>query len=78
MVADDAGYAAFIIKQPGRAVRRVALAGYPFVPVVEGMGGVLFFDFFEPGMLTERLIKVAVDADVPFDSLAPSELGIVS
>jgi len=70
VVADDARNPAFVIEEPGRAVRGVAFAVYPLVPVMKGVGGVLFLDLFEPGMLAKRLVEVAVNADVPFDSLS--------
>lgn len=45
------------------AVGGVALGGDALVPVVEGGGGFLEFDGFEPGVFTGRLVEVAVDAD---------------
>ena len=47
-------------------VRRVAFCGNPLIPVVVGVGRVLQFDNFQPGILPRRLIEMSVDANVSF------------
>src|SRR4051794_34884324 len=45
-------------------IRRVTLGGDPLVPIVIGIGRILYFDGFKPRILTWRLIKMAMNADV--------------
>jgi hypothetical protein len=52
------------IEEARPAVGRIALARDPLVPIVIRSRRVLNFDSLEPGILTRRLIEVAVDTDV--------------
>jgi len=62
-VVDDVEDLVVLVDASGRGVRRVALGGYPVVPVVVRGRRVLHFDRFEPGVLAGRLVEVAVDDD---------------
>src|SRR5574337_1667097 len=51
----------FMVQELGPPIRRVALRSNPLIPVVVGGGGGLLFDLIGPGVLTRRLVEVAVD-----------------
>ena len=45
-------------------VGRVAFGGDALVPIVIGIGGILQFDGFQPGIFARRLIKMPVNAEI--------------
>ena len=57
------------VQNPRHAVRRVAFGSDALIPVVERISGVLHLNEFEPGVLSRRLVKVAVDTDIAFHSV---------
>src|SRR3990172_713997 len=61
IVVDNVKDFSFSVHNPGIAVRPVAFIGDPLVPVVEGPGALLCFNRFKPGILSRRLIEVAVN-----------------
>src|SRR5262245_24517625 len=65
VIVDDGGNAVALPEQARRGVGPVALGREPGVPVVVGGRRVLHLDFIEPRVLARRLVKVAVDTDVP-------------
>jgi hypothetical protein len=64
VVVDDADDLLALVEHAAGAVGGVALGGDALVPVMEGSGGVLGLDGFEPGIFARRLVEVAVDAEV--------------
>jgi hypothetical protein len=66
VIVDNIFQASLVIQYPGMGVGLVAFLRDPFIPVMERMGGLLNFNLFQPGILTRWLVKVAMDADVPW------------
>src|ERR1700687_4269715 len=54
----------FAIQNSGQSVRRIALGGDSFVPVMIWIRGILQLDGFERGVLSRRLVEMSVDANV--------------
>src|SRR5882757_1655185 len=66
IVVDDLEYPPLIIDDSRRAIRGVALGGDTLVPIVKGIRRGLRFDGLQPRILSRRLIKVSMDANVTF------------
>src|SRR5664279_2191292 len=64
IVVEDADDLLLAIENAGSTVYRIALRGDAIVPVVIWGSGVLNFDRLQPGILSWRLIEVAVNAEV--------------
>lgn len=62
IVADDPLDAAFAVQVPCGCVWGIALGGDPFIPVMIGIGRILDFNGFQPGVFAGRLVEVAVYA----------------
>ncbi len=55
-----------LIQNASRCIRSIAFFGDSLIPVVKWRGRLLALNFFQPGILTGGLIKMAVNADVTF------------
>src|SRR6185295_3279068 len=72
VVIDDAGDAPLDVEHPRGRVGSVGLRGDALVPVVVRIGGVLQLDGFQPRVLPRRLIKMAVNTEIPLHQPASS------
>src|SRR4051812_35631780 len=61
VIVDYPGDTGLIIQNARRSIRSVALGRDSLVPVVIRIGGILQLDCFEPGILSRRLVEVAVN-----------------
>jgi hypothetical protein len=66
VIVDNIFKASLVIQYPGMGVGLVAFLRDSFIPVMKRMSRLLDFNFFQPGILTRWLVKVAVYADVPW------------
>src|SRR6185312_12622229 len=66
VVVGDFRDLSFTVENARGGIRRVALGSDALVPIVEGISRVLQFDGFKPRILSRRLIKVAMNADISF------------
>ena len=66
VIVDDARDASVSVEYSGSRIRRITLHGDALVPIVKGIGRILYFDKFQPGILPRRLIKMTMNADVAF------------
>jgi hypothetical protein len=64
IVIDDFEDSSVGVEYAGGGVLGVTFGVNSFVPVVVWVGGVLDFDFFQPGIFSGRLVKVTVYANV--------------
>jgi hypothetical protein len=64
VVVDDALDQPVLIKDPRGGVGSVALNGNPLVPVMIRTSPVLLLYDLQPGILSRRLVKMAVDAEI--------------
>jgi hypothetical protein len=71
VVIDDIDDPALAVQDARSGVGGVALGVYPFVPVMIGIGRILHFHFFQPGIFPGRLVEVAVNADESFHGFSP-------
>jgi len=64
IIIDNIDDAHFRVQDARSGVGAVALGGDPFVPIVKRLGRILHLDFFQPGILPRRLVKMAMNANV--------------
>ena len=65
IIIDDGGDTVVVPEQARGGIGPVALRRNPSIPVMIRSRRVLHLDFIEPRVLARRLVKVAVDTDVP-------------
>ena len=70
IVVDDLQNAAIAIQNPRGAVGRITFRRDPLVPVVIRISRILVFHRFQPGIFPRRLVKVGMNADVPFHQVS--------
>ena len=63
IIINDLMDAAISAKNAGRAISRVTFSRDPLIPVVIRQSGFLQLNFFKPGILARRLIKMTVDTN---------------
>jgi hypothetical protein len=63
VVIDNIDDLLLCIENAGCRIGGITLCCNSLVPVVIGIGRVLLFDLFQPGIFSRRLIKMAVDTD---------------
>jgi hypothetical protein len=68
IVVDDIDNSLIVIQNPRGRIWRVALRGDAPIPVVIGIGGVLNFYLFEPGIFSRGLIEVPMNANIAVHS----------
>jgi hypothetical protein len=64
VVVDDALDQPVLVKYPRGGIGSIALDGDPLVPVMIGTSPVLLLYHLQPGILSRRLVKMAVDAEI--------------
>src|SRR6266850_1629462 len=64
VVVQDANNPAFVVQDAGGGVGSITFRRNALVPVVIGVGGVLEFDRFQPGIFPRRLVKMAMNTHI--------------
>jgi hypothetical protein len=64
IVADRLPQPSPLVENSSVRIGRIALFSYPRVPVMKGVSGFLSLDRVQPGILSRRLIEVAMNANV--------------
>ncbi len=66
IVVNDLDDVSLVVEDAGGRVGRITLRRDALVPVVVGVGGILDFHRFQPGVFPRRLIEVTMDAEISF------------
>jgi hypothetical protein len=64
VIVDEVNHPLFRIKDARSGIACVTFCIDPFIPIVVGIGRILEFHAFQPGIFPGRLVKMAVNTNV--------------